>query len=169
MDIRIVKTKARLMEALSELTKTRPVEEISVAELCRKANVNRTTFYKYYTIPADVERESFDRHLAELLDEIRENRPNGLYSAMLYCCRKYQENYLITKSVFPGFQISEEAIRGLYMKLQYPEMIGDPDKLYFIAGGSSAIIRSWLNDTPEKTPEEIAAKLAAMIGAVLKT
>ena len=169
MDIRILKTKARLMEALSELTKNRSIEEISVAELCREAGVNRTTFYKYYSIPADVQRESFDRHMEEVVEEIRRTRPYGLYSTLLFCCRKYQENYLVTKQVFPGFQVNEDAIRSLYLNLEEPEVFGDPEKIYFIAGGTATIIQRWLTETPERTPEEVAGKLAGMIGAVLQT
>ena len=47
-DRRVRRTKAMLRAALTELLKTKPVNEISVTELTRKADVNRGTFYGHY-------------------------------------------------------------------------------------------------------------------------
>ena len=47
MDLRIAKTKSRLTAALSVLAAQKPIDKITVSELCKEATVNRTTFYKY--------------------------------------------------------------------------------------------------------------------------
>ena len=47
-DRRVRRTKAMLRAALTELLKTKPVNEISVTELTRLADVNRGTFYGHY-------------------------------------------------------------------------------------------------------------------------
>ena len=47
-DRRVRRTKAMLRGALTELLKTKPVNEISVTELTRLADVNRGTFYGHY-------------------------------------------------------------------------------------------------------------------------
>ena len=47
-DRRIAKTKQALREAFVTLLKTRPVNDITVAELCRTANIDRRTFYNHY-------------------------------------------------------------------------------------------------------------------------
>ncbi|MBR6322873.1 MAG: TetR/AcrR family transcriptional regulator [Lachnospiraceae bacterium] len=168
MDMRIVKTKAKLIEALSELTQNRSMDDISVSELCKKAGVNRTTFYKYYQVPSDVGKESFDRHMEELMDKMHHTESGGLYDTILYCCREYQKNYLIAKQVFPGFQVSSEMIQNLYMNLWQPQMIPDIDRLYFIAGGTAMVIREWLENEPEKAPEAVAKKLTRFIRSALK-
>lgn len=49
MDIRIKRTKKMLENALFELMKDKPVEKITPTELCRKATVNRNTFYSHYS------------------------------------------------------------------------------------------------------------------------
>lgn len=48
MDLRIVKTKKAIREAFLELRRTLPLEKIKVTDICRKALINKTTFYKYY-------------------------------------------------------------------------------------------------------------------------
>ena len=168
MDTRIVKTKAKLMEALSELTQNRSIDDISVSELCKKAGVNRTTFYKYYQVPADAGVESFERHMNELMEKMHYADVGGLYDTLLFCCREYQKNYLITKQVFPGFTISPQMIQDLYMNLWRPELIPDIDRLFFIAGGTATVVQHWLEQEPEKAPEAIARKLARFIRPVLK-
>ena len=169
MDTRIVKTKAKLIEALSALTQERSVEEISVSELCKKAGVNRTTFYKYYQVPSDVGRESFEWHMEELMEKMHRTSIGGLYDTLLFCCREYRKNYQVVKQVIPGFQVPAELIQNLYMNLWQPEMIRDIDQLYFIAGGTAVVIRQWLEKEPEKTPETIARMLSRYIRSVLRS
>lgn len=47
-DLRIVKTKKALYEALISLMKEQPFEEIKVSDICDRALVNRSTFYAHY-------------------------------------------------------------------------------------------------------------------------
>ena len=47
-------TKRLLCEHLIQMMQEKPIDEISVSELCRRAGINRTTFYRYYTIPRDI-------------------------------------------------------------------------------------------------------------------
>ena len=59
---RIRLSKAMLKNALMRLLKEKPIEKISIYELCAAAQINRTTFYKYYgsqyELLADTERIS---------------------------------------------------------------------------------------------------------------
>lgn len=48
MDLRVKKTYKALIEALAELMEERPFEEITVAALCDRAMIRRTTFYKHF-------------------------------------------------------------------------------------------------------------------------
>ncbi len=168
MDARIEKTREKLMKALSELSQTQPVERISVSELCKKAGVNRTTFYKYYHVPADIGREAFEEHMGQLLDEIHGKPQTELYGTMLSCCRLYRENYVLTRQIFPGYTPSREVLEDFYLRLNEPSQLGDRETLYFIAGGCAAVVEHWLTAEPDRTPEETARKLTQMILGVLK-
>ncbi len=48
MDLRIIKTKKYLYDALLHLMGSKPFEEIKVSEVCEKAMVNRSTFYAHF-------------------------------------------------------------------------------------------------------------------------
>ena len=47
-DLRVVKTKEALQEALLSLLKEKTLNSISVTEICLMAKVNRGTFYSHY-------------------------------------------------------------------------------------------------------------------------
>ena len=48
MDLRIVKTKKAIINAFLALRAKRPLEKITVKELCEMAMVNKSTFYSHY-------------------------------------------------------------------------------------------------------------------------
>lgn len=48
VDIRIQRSKAALREALLACMLEKPLQDIAVTEVCERAGLNRTTFYKYY-------------------------------------------------------------------------------------------------------------------------
>lgn len=47
-DLRVIKTRKNLYEALLFLLKEKTFEEIKVSDICEKALVNRSTFYAHY-------------------------------------------------------------------------------------------------------------------------
>jgi len=76
-DLRVLKTKASLQESLIELLQDKELDKISISELCKKANVNRGTFYLHY------------QDVAELFEEYFHNMTEDLRIA-------YYEPYLLT-------------------------------------------------------------------------
>ena len=47
-DRRVTMTKRLLKDALTEMLRKEDIYHVSIRELCERADVNRTTFYKYY-------------------------------------------------------------------------------------------------------------------------
>ena len=48
VDRRVVKTKAKLVSVFKELISEKSFEDITVNEICEKADIRRATFYKHY-------------------------------------------------------------------------------------------------------------------------
>jgi len=48
VDLRIRRTYKLLLEALASLIEEQPIEKITVTDICEKAMVHRTTFYKHF-------------------------------------------------------------------------------------------------------------------------
>lgn len=68
IDKRIVRTKKIIKSALIEMMEDQMINEISVLQLCKKADINRNTFYAHYSTPEDVleeiEKELFEEYKA---------------------------------------------------------------------------------------------------------
>ena len=66
-DIRIQKTRRDLRLAILNLIMEKPIEKISVIEICKKAMINRMTFYKYYEDKFTL----LDDTINEIIDELK--------------------------------------------------------------------------------------------------
>ena len=66
-DRRVKYTQKVLKESLLEILQERPIERVTVKEICDRADVNRSTFYVHYGSPQDL----LDSIRNELYDEIK--------------------------------------------------------------------------------------------------
>lgn len=67
VDLRIIKTKKVLYEALEDLMIDNSFEEIKVSDICAKALINRSTFYAHY----DDKYELLEEYINSLKDALR--------------------------------------------------------------------------------------------------
>lgn len=64
-DLRVVKTRQLIREALLELMSERVLSKITISELCARAGINRKTFYRHYRAVGDVITEIENDILSE--------------------------------------------------------------------------------------------------------
>ncbi|WP_342668471.1 TetR-like C-terminal domain-containing protein [Cytobacillus solani] len=74
-DLRIIKTKDSLRHALLALLKQKPLETITIAELCREATINRGTFYLHYKEVHEVFRE----YLEVIVEDLKQSYEEPYY------------------------------------------------------------------------------------------
>jgi len=156
---KIIRTKQALRQALWSISRDKEIEEITVSELCRQANINRTTFYKYYSVPVDLINEYVEEICQHALYEITRNHDpkneHDLYQIMLDTCHFYYRNQEIIsmfvrngKTILPIMQ--RFFANGLSNGLK------DNSLSSYISGGVSAIILQWGLNGFKQSPEEIA-------------
>lgn len=78
LDARIRYTKMVIKDAFIALLKEKPVNKVTVKEICGLAEINRATFYKYYSDPFD------------LLDKIESEMLSQLQSSLKTSPRSFQ-------------------------------------------------------------------------------
>ncbi|URN96268.1 MAG: TetR/AcrR family transcriptional regulator [Candidatus Pristimantibacillus lignocellulolyticus] len=71
-DLRIVKTKINIHQALLNILKNKTLAQIKVTELCKEASINRGTFYFHYEEIGDVFKELFEKIMLDLQDSYNE-------------------------------------------------------------------------------------------------
>ena len=165
---RIELTKRLLAEGLLRLMEQKPLDKISVTELCRESGINRATFYRHYSIPRDV-----------LLD-MQKALTEEAYQKYFQCEIKDAAAYL--ESCFSFLYEHADIIRLLLQNCtddDMREMVVDaltrasahnvffaPDSikdeadmkliLSFIVGGGYYVIRQWLIEDIPQPPGKIA-------------
>ncbi|WP_411747783.1 TetR/AcrR family transcriptional regulator [Psychrobacillus psychrotolerans] len=71
-DLRVVKTKKAIYQALTHILRNKSLTDINVSELCRQAGVNRGTFYFHYEEVGDVFKEFFEEVILDLQESYKE-------------------------------------------------------------------------------------------------
>lgn len=64
-DLRVIKTRRIIRSTFMDLLSEKPMARITISELCRRAEINRKTFYRHYTDLSDAAAELEN----EILDE----------------------------------------------------------------------------------------------------
>ncbi len=166
---RIALSKRMLKEALLELMKSKDIRKISITELCQKAEINRATFYRHYTVPQDV---LWDIE-AELIDQAQNIAPfpTTIKGAKPYLEKLFSFIYDHADIVRLLIHANTEAnLVHLLDQCNYAILLTkvkmiDGDQLdeasmkllsSYLSGGGYFLVRAWLMNEIQKTPEEIA-------------
>ena len=69
-DLRITKTKKSLRLSILELVTAKPIDQVSVIDICDTALVNRMTFYKYYQDKFELFNDAIENVKQEILSGV---------------------------------------------------------------------------------------------------
>ena len=171
-DRRITMTKRMLKDALTQILRETDIYHVSIRELCRHADVNRTTFYKYYGSQFDLLADMENDMIVFLSDTIREHAAEPARIIETAC--EYLENHLEfgrliinnnADPLFPQKLFSLAVLREVALKKFTGQL--DPamlEYLYnYITYGAYRIICVWLNKEQREPPEIIAQVLIRFI------
>ncbi len=174
------KTAKKMDKALISLLEEKSFEYITISEICKKANVNRSTFYLHYENTIDLlnetarfvldvfmtyfddERKSISKKLAEgSLDELNFISDEYLHPYLSYIKdNKTVFSTALLHSVSFGFN---EIFQKLYENIFDPilEIYNYPPHnrkyaMLFYLSGITAIVTEWLKDGCKKTIEEVS-------------
>ena len=73
-DLRIIKTKKALYDALRNLMKTKTFEEIKVSDICEEALINRSTFYAHFDDKYSLLESMIDSLKQDLTKNLNNNK-----------------------------------------------------------------------------------------------
>ncbi len=171
MNQRIMLTKKLLKNSLTTMLQTQNIYQISIRELCENAEINRSTFYKYYGSQFDL--------LAEMENDLLVNIENVLSSRNDYSKNAieqiliYLENdiefvrLLINSNVDPEFPKKLFSLPPI-LRMLNEFMVNLPEDEYeyfyrFLLFGAYETVRTWANKENREKPEWLAALLFKMI------
>ena len=86
MDRRVKYTKMIIRETFINLLEKKSINKITVSEICKEADINRATFYRYYLDVYDLYDKVRDEFVVKLMGSIKtnNNNNNNIYTVSSY-------------------------------------------------------------------------------------
>lgn len=163
---RIRLSKAMLKNALMGLLKEKPIEKITVYELCAAAQINRTTFYKYYGSQYELLTDAENDYFRKLENVLSENASNGSDSLcrVLETLLADKEAFMTLAGSLPDKDFSDKLFNLPAIRMQFdmaiPDAFSDREKehlrVFFYQGGY-ALIRDWLGSGDSRESSSVMA------------
>ncbi|MBO4419536.1 MAG: TetR/AcrR family transcriptional regulator C-terminal domain-containing protein [Oscillospiraceae bacterium] len=165
MNQRIALTKRLLKNSLTEMLQTQSIYEISIRELCQRAGINRSTFYKYYGSQFDLLSEMEQdllRSVETTLSAHQDYSENIVEQVMEYLEKDIEFVRLLLNSnvdpQFPEKLFSFEPIRRKSLGLKAGMTEEEYEYYYcFILHGAYEMVHKWINKENREPPAWIAS------------
>lgn len=149
----------KIEQVLVELLQTKELHQISVSDICKRANLNRSTFYANYVDIyglADAIREKLEAQVAELYEDERTQGFNSNNYLKLF--RHIVENQIFYQTYFKlGYDEQQYKLWRYDTKLA-EKHFDNRFVMYhieFFKSGLTKIIKLWLQSGCQETPEEM--------------
>ena len=167
MDQRTRLTKTLLYNSIIEMARNNSIHKISIRELCNKAGINRSTFYRYYGSQYDLINEMQNEFIGKIDSRVKSSVTENLYDKLVYSVL-YVLNEDIKMSRFLLLDYSDKNfIDRLYDRLGPKEYIPSiipyiPEHLqiYMYKGyfsGVDEIVCQWIMKDEREDVTEITA------------
>lgn len=178
-DRRILKTKRAIYEALVELMQKKKLNSITVTELAAAANINRKTFYTYYSTVNDVLDEVINELISSLKDlmytmseDYNMLSPQTLFAFL----NTIMSDVDIVRALFTSdngnmlFNKLQKALQETLLKelIDNDIKMNIPHEQYplissFVAGGMIYVYYEWITNPNGTSLDEMARTLTTLI------
>lgn len=167
-DRRVRYTKMVLKQSLLGLMGDRPIEKITVKDICEKADINRGTFYSHYADPYDlltqIENELFDEILASVESTLKVESISGLLDKIfdsimnnIELCRVLFSDHGDKVFVRRIMYIARDRSIAEWKKMIPSAKTEQLERLYtFFASGCVAIVQDWFQNGMKESPKELS-------------
>lgn len=167
-DRRVRYTKKAIKDSFLELFETKPLEKISVTEICNNADINRGTFYSHYSDPYDLKNkleEEFLSTIRERITEATNNHRNKISTAQALAILK-ENRELCRVFMGPNGDFKElihivgsqasSYLRDMYGSIKQHSPENAECLQLMMASCITAVIKYWFDSGMAQDPEIIA-------------
>ncbi|HCA04572.1 MAG TPA: hypothetical protein DEO32_01600 [Ruminococcaceae bacterium] len=175
-DLRVIKTKRAIRNAFAKLLTQKDANDITVTELSREANINRKTFYNYYSgvyqIADDMLYEigeSYEKILSGIKFERNMDRADQLLNRMTALVESDPEFFTYVFTMNADQKLANSIIELLKEKTKaamLSQISLDPAAadiiLNYSFSGMLAVYRQWLSSDRRQPLSEISSLISVM-------
>lgn len=179
-DLRIIRTKESIREALVELIEEKGFEAITVKDITTRARINRGTFYAHYENKFDLItklEDEFMHNIAQITKQNIKNDSDTVEVDLPIILETAVFEYLNERSDFlnailgpKGNLTFQTRLRDFMLKIMFGEqspLIKEEELLVskhylaaYVASAHIGVIQKWLETGRRESPQEIAQFLA---------
>ena len=179
-DGRVTYTKMRIRGAFYDLIHEMEPNKITVTAICKKAEINRATFYKHYLdVPDLIEHLQADAinelsqkmdaadinqveiFVVEMLKIIHDNVEGEFFVAIFHSSQSYFSTE-ISKLIYTKFAKYLDPMIPSYSNLSRDVVFA------YVSSGAAGIIDYWVKTNYKKTEEEVAGLIIQLASSTLK-
>ena len=158
--------------SLYELLKTTQFKDITISQLCKHANLNRTTFYAHYDKIEDIILNICETHIAKMYNIFLDtNQPyiERVYKSLLIIKENLQfYSYVFTHVHNLELKVIEMIESSLFSKVEPENYEKSKLSLAFIISGFLGIGKTYFYDLKENKTNPIPSKeFAELITSVI--
>jgi AcrR family transcriptional regulator len=174
IDRRVARSRETLHKALLSLIVEKGYEEITVEEICERANVGRSTFYAHFTSKDDLKRRGLEHLRRELIEQQRRASslvdPNVHGLAFTLTMFEHAQDHIHLYRALVGSrggaialttirQTLCEIVRGELAENRGKDSHGTPGEfaVQYIVGAYMAVLTWWLDGGAKLPPQRINA------------
>ncbi|MFB7139546.1 TetR/AcrR family transcriptional regulator [Gottfriedia sp. NPDC056225] len=181
MDRRIIKTKKLIKEALFKYAVVKGIENVTVQDIIKEADINRATFYYHYKDKFELHKEIVDETLEGLVNDLVipyrvQSFADIIYPPVLAVfehVKKHAKVYkiLLSKNGLPELRwkmldVLKHSIQNNIAQLKENKIEVTLDKWFLesvIAGALVALIIDWVDEDLPNEPSFMADQMVLML------
>ncbi|MBR3933344.1 MAG: TetR/AcrR family transcriptional regulator C-terminal domain-containing protein [Clostridia bacterium] len=171
---RVKMTKKLIKDAFANLMEKKPINKITVKEICESADVNRSTFYAHYTDQYALFEEIQDDiiNITPCINLYEKKPLEGILSKLIEFVGKNKKIYKILFENSTGVIFRNGIINRLFNRsgkdinwIDNEMNLGDKMhfKMLMCAFGGIGLIEKWVLGEFEAKPEDLSRQLALYI------
>lgn len=175
---RVKMTKKVLCDSLIHLLFQKDIQHVTIKEICDYADINRSTYYRYYQNPFNQLNKIQEELIHELylhIEKLVKNIDSSLQSASsnytsnmieyLEYVQSQRDVIQILLSIFPDNQFLTTFVRYIQANLQTLSPVANNScRLYdfiFASSGCIGLLVHWLTNDPEMSAEDLAKSMVS--------
>jgi AcrR family transcriptional regulator len=183
-DRRVRRTRRALHDALLALMIEKSYDAITVQDIIDRADVGRSTFYSHFTDKRDLLDSGFE-DLNRLLARPPASAARGREDLLRFSLPLFQHAHaqqrlaralVARRGASPVHDRLHKVLRGT-IRAELDELVAqrpgarraDELTVTYISGALVAVISSWLDTAPDKSPEEVDALFHTLVDPGLRT
>lgn len=159
-----------------ELLETKPLDKITVVDICAKADVNRGTFYKYYRDVPDLYDKTEDSLVEEIYALMEKTNSNDFenhfyFREILHILANNKEFTYIAENKDFSERLAKKLLAFFIPYLQQMFQVKCPNAseqdsellMEYVLGGCIRVVSYWLKNGMQTSIDELDSKLSSMI------